>query len=537
MERCTARRARTLIAPAVASLLAYALLTAGALPARAQEADFPTGDEGYHTYAQMSDELAAVASAHPAIVQRFSIGRSYEGREIWAAKISDNVTVDEDEPEVLLDGLHHGREHMGAEMVISILHLLVDGYGADPRISRLVDSREIYLVFMVNPDGGEYDISGGTYRRWRHNRQPTPGTEYIGTDVNRNYDYRWGCSGGSSGDPTSWRYRGPAAFSAPEATALARFVNGRVVSGRQQIRSAVSFHTSGRLVMWPYGYTTTDLPGDMTLDDQRAFAAMGNSMASSNGYAPIQASDLYPTCGTSRDWAYGRHRIFAYTFEMSSGAYPPDEDIAPETSRNHEAVLYLIEQADCPWRAAGLEETHCGALYEDFEVMRGWRVNPVGRDTATAGRWQVGNPQGTDSAGPKQLDATTSGRGALVTGRLAGSSAAANDVDGGRTTVRSAAIRLPADTSHRLRFRYYLAHSAKSSADDSLRVRVRGPGGWRTLLSELGAPENDDAGWAYADLDLSAWAGQTIELQFEVSDLAGASLLEAAIDDVAISRG
>ena len=48
----------------------------------------------------------------------FSIGKSYQGRTIWAAKVSDNVGVDENEPEVLFDGLHHAREHISAEMTI-----------------------------------------------------------------------------------------------------------------------------------------------------------------------------------------------------------------------------------------------------------------------------------------------------------------------------------------------------------------------------------------------------------------------------------
>src|SRR5439155_340336 len=83
------------------------------------------------------------------------------------------VGVDENEPEVLFDGLHHAREHMAVEMTLAIMHWLVDGYGTDPTITSLVNGREIWIVFNVNPDGGEYDISGGRYHFWRKNRQPT----------------------------------------------------------------------------------------------------------------------------------------------------------------------------------------------------------------------------------------------------------------------------------------------------------------------------------------------------------------------------
>ena len=102
------------------------------------------------------------------------------------------------------------------------------------------------------------------------------------------------------------------------------FMASRVVGGRQQIRAAASFHEDGRLVMWPYGYTMTNVPSDMTAQDRAALATIGRKMASTNGYTPIQASDLYISSGTSRDYQYGVYRIFAYTFEMSLKDYPDD---------------------------------------------------------------------------------------------------------------------------------------------------------------------------------------------------------------------
>ena len=336
-----------------AALIALAAL--GPAPAAAVEYEFPPGNTGFHTYPEMAAEVAATAAAHPSIVRRFSIGNSYKGRALWAVKVSDHVAVDEPEPEVLFDGLHHADEHMSLEMTLTILRWLANGYGTDATITRLVDTREIWIVFAMNPDGATYDIAGRTYHYWRKNLQPTPGSTRIGTDLNRNYDYRWGCCGGSSADPASSRYRGPAPFSAPETRAFRDFVASRVVSGHQQIRTAISFHTTGRLVMWPYGYTLTDVPPDMSHQDHAVFVAMGKAMAKSNGYTPEQASDLYISSGTSRDWLYGRHGIFAFTFEMSpdSPAYPADEAIASETGRNRAAVLYLIDLADCPYRAVG----------------------------------------------------------------------------------------------------------------------------------------------------------------------------------------
>jgi carboxypeptidase T len=310
----------------------------------------------------MSDEILAVANAHPDIVSRFTIGLSYEGRELWAVKISDNVTVDEDEPEVLFIGQHHAREHITVEMTLYILHLLADNYGADPQITDLVNSREIYIVFTANPDGSEYDIATGSYRSWRKNRQPNPGSFYVGTDLNRNYGYKWGCCGGSSGFPSSATYRGASAFSAPETQRIRDFVDSRVVGGKQQIKTAITFHSYGELVLWPYGYTYTDVPSDMTQDDHDVFVAMGQAMAQSNGYTAQQASDLYITDGTTDDWAYGVHKIFMYTFEMGSTTfYPPGSQIAALTSVNDAAVRYIIQQADCPYRVIGKEGQYCSA--------------------------------------------------------------------------------------------------------------------------------------------------------------------------------
>ena len=265
MHFASGRRTRA-VAPLLAALLI--LLTASVATAT----EFPAGRTGYHSYTEVTAEVAALAAAHPDIVHRFSIGKSYKGRDIWAVKISDNVGVDEAEPEVMFDGGHHANEHMSAEMTLSIMHWLVDGYGHDTRITNIVDTREVWIVFVVNPDGKEFDISGGRFHNWRKNRQPTPGTTSIGTDLNRNYSYHWGGGGRTSASPSNITYRGTKAFSTPEARAMRDFMASRVVGGRQQIRAAASFHEDGRLVMWPYGYTMTNVPSDMTAQDRAALA-------------------------------------------------------------------------------------------------------------------------------------------------------------------------------------------------------------------------------------------------------------------------
>ncbi len=356
--------------------------------------EFPAGFSGYHTYAEVAAAAKAVETAHPDIAKRFSIGKSYQGREIWAMKISDNVGTDEAEPEVLYEGGHHADEHMGVELALKVMRWLTDGYGTTTRITNIVNTREIWIIFLANPDGAEHDISGGKFHHWRKNRQPTPGTPYTGTDLNRNYGYRWGGGGRTSTNPQAITYRGTKAFSTPEARAIRDFLASRVIGGRQQIRTAVSFHESGRLVMWPYGYTYTDIPSDMTKADHDALVAIGKKMAASNGYRPIQASSLYITSGTTRDFMYGMYRTYSYTFELSVTEYPDDSKISSETGRNKEAVLYLAERASCPLSVLGekVRLARCGAFDDDLEVFRGWTYDPDGTDTATTGKFSRANP-------------------------------------------------------------------------------------------------------------------------------------------------
>jgi len=175
-------------------------------------------------------------------------------------------------------------------------------------------------------------------------------------------------------------------------------------------------------------------------------------------------------------------------------------------------------------------------FFDDFETDQGWTVNPSGTDTATAGQWERGNPETTTSSGTKQQGTTVSGVNDLVTGRLAGSSAGTYDVDGGVTSIRSPAIVLPSSGTLTLTFSYYLAHLNNSSSADFLRVKVVGTT-TSTVLEELGAANDDDAVWASSPpIDVSAFAGQTIRILIEAADASGASLVEAAVDDVKITQ-
>jgi len=335
-------------------LVGVMLAATSANPASA----YPAADDGYLDYAEMVEAIQAVEVAHPRIVELFSIGESHEGRELWAAKVSDNVARDEDEPEILFDAGIHGREHMSTEMAVALLRTLADGHAGVPRITEMVNGREIFILFNLNPDGSEYDHESGTYRLWRKNRQPTPGSLEVGTDLNRNFEYRWGTNP-LNADPSALTYRGPTAWSTPEAAAFRDFVASRAIGGDQQIAVHVSLHQYGRIVLYPYGYTTTEIPPDMGADDHARLVAMAAEMGRLSGYASGQSSHPDINVGNQMDWMYSTYGVMTFTFEMGDTFYMPDAAIPTETARIMDAAFYAIEQAgtDAASRAPALPDT------------------------------------------------------------------------------------------------------------------------------------------------------------------------------------
>ena len=536
--RCQWRSGRTgfaALAVVALALVAGSAQVAGA--ATQPRLAGPPVDRGYHDLGETAKELAALQFEHPGLVSRLTLGSSSQGRPLWAVKISDNVILDENEPEVLIVAGQHGREHLSVEMALYVARELATGYGRDPRVSRLLDSREVWIAVDVNPDGSAYDTATGRQRYWRKNRQREKAGDPIGVDLNRNWAFRWGCCGGSSGSPRSSAYRGAAPFSALEARLLRDFVASRVVGGVQQIRAAVDFHTYSELVMWPYGYTRRDVAPGLGEDDQAAFAALGRQMAATNGYRATQQSSLYITDGTMLDWLWATHRIHAWAFELypraagRRGFYPPASVIERETARNREAMLALLDTADCIPRVAGAEATRCGvqsttAFADDFARATGWTTDPAQTDRAGARRWRRGVPRSRGGTSP-----VARGGRALMTG------AGREDVGGGVTSVLSPPVTLAVGGRHWLRFASLLGHDARASRRDLLRVSAVTGGGERFVLMERRAtPGRAPSGWVPTTVSLDDVSGRIFRILVEAVDAGQDARLEAAIDDLRVTR-
>ena len=175
-------------------------------------------------------------------------------------------------------------------------------------------------------------------------------------------------------------------------------------------------------------------------------------------------------------------------------------------------------------------------FFDNFETALGWTANAGGSDTATSGRWERGDPEATSDGGAKQLGTTVSGVNGLVTARLAGASAGANDVDGGLTSILSPPITLPSSGSLTLSFQYYLAHGANASTADFFRAFVASGAASTQVFQSLGAASNRNGAWTAASASLNAFAGQTVRIRFEAADASTASLIEAGVDDVRVTQ-
>jgi aminopeptidase S len=189
------------------------------------------------------------------------------------------------------------------------------------------------------------------------------------------------------------------------------------------------------------------------------------------------------------------------------------------------------------WTLAVGTGTPPTTVYSDtFETATGWATNPNGTDTATTGVWERGDPEATTSSGAKQLGTTVSGVNDLVTGRLAGAGAGDFDIDGGTTSIRSPAITLPTTGTLNVSMSWYLAHGSNASSADFLRVSIVHNTGTAVLFTQAGAATNRNGAWAIGTWNISAYAGQSVRILIQAADASGASLVEAGVDNVTITR-
>jgi len=324
------------------------------------------GMGGNYTWAQIVAILDSLAKANPKIVStKVSIGKSIEGRDLWMVKISDNVNVDEKEPEVLFDALHHAREPLSATTTLLFMDWLVSNYGKDPDATFLVDNREMYFVPCVNPDGYEYNRSirpsGGGM--WRKNRRNNGGGVY-GVDLNRNWPTGWSAPhGGSSSNPSSETYRGTKALSEPEILALNNFVASR------NFILGCSAHTYTDILLRPWGY---QLAEPTNLAD---YQKIDRAATEANGIGYGAASKvLYIAPGTALDHYHSAYKMYGYSPELgrsNEGGFWPNPTNQVNIANRHQAMFRTLARL-----AGSIIEVARVSVVEGPGSNRNGRVDP-----------------------------------------------------------------------------------------------------------------------------------------------------------------
>lgn len=289
---------------------------------------------GYYNLNEMIAKLDEMVTSYPALVSKFSIGTTIEGRTIWCVKISDNAAADENEPEVLYTGLHHAREAMSIHNLIFFMQYILQNYTADSRISNIINNRELYFVPCVNPDGWNYNCTinpngGGMHRKNRRDISPTQTNK--GVDLNRNYSVGFAFDNvGSSPLENSDTYRGPSAFSENETQALRAFVNSR------QFGMAFNYHSFGQLMVRPYGVSNIT----PTATDLQVLNTTGSLFTKYNcfkvgddigtvGYEVNGVSDDWLMAGDAASRVAGFEKIYSLTPEVGNTFWPAASLIIP----------------------------------------------------------------------------------------------------------------------------------------------------------------------------------------------------------------
>ena len=270
--------------------------------------DFWLLPEAYHTYQQIIDLADSLSSAFPAICKKIIFGYSMQNRQCAALKISDNVDVDEAEPEVMFDGGIHGDEIGGPENIIRFARDLCLQYGTDPTVTNLINTREIWLYLMVNPDG-RYNMS-------RYNAN--------GVDLNRDWIYMWDAWGGS-----------------PGACSQIESKNLRSCMYSNQFVVHTTYHSGTEFISYPWSYRP-DSPLDVNHINQLA-ALYSNLSGYSNLPYGSGYNGMYAINGSTKDGNYGVMGSISWSIEISNSKQPPTSQIMQYYNWNYPSMMALIE--------------------------------------------------------------------------------------------------------------------------------------------------------------------------------------------------
>lgn len=266
----------------------------------------------YPTHKQIEAFLKKTVALNPKIAKLISIGKSVQGRDLYVVKISDNVEIDEVEPEFKYISSMHGDEITGRELTQFLIKDLIEGYGKDQKITDLINNTEIYIMPSMNPDGSKL--------RQRANAN--------GYDLNRNFpDFTRGDMNTSAGRQV-------------EAQAIMKF------QGERNFCLSANFHGGAVVVNYPWDskYELHPLDGllqEISLKYADENPAMRNSRAFPRGIT--NGAKWYVLNGGMQDWSYFWHNDLQVTVELSKKKWPNYKDIPSFYRDNKDSMIeYLV---------------------------------------------------------------------------------------------------------------------------------------------------------------------------------------------------
>ena len=310
-------------------------------------------DREYKNPEEIETFLKEIHARYKDLTKLVSIGKSLEGRDIWALKISDEPLKDDlTEPSVLFNSMHHAREIMTPEVSIDIIEYLLLNYNQKPDVTSWVNNTQIWVMPMFNVDGNNKMWNHDSY--WRKNTRGG-----YGVDLNRNYPTGWNSCNGSSGSQSSQTYRGPNPASEPETQAMMAFIkNTRPVFD-------ISYHAYSELVIYPYGC------GKKRTQTKEVVEKIGKKVAHLLDYEPGTAWELlYNADGGDIDWMYEAYQVIPFVIELNSrreGFHPKYSKWRNKTvERNRDGWQYLLKRV-LESGVRGLVTTEKGVL-KDFNI-------------------------------------------------------------------------------------------------------------------------------------------------------------------------
>lgn len=288
----------------------------------------------YPTYEVYRAMMKKFEQDYPTLCKLDSIGTTVQGRKLYVVKISDNVLVDEAEPEFFYTSTMHGDETTGYVLMLRLIDYLLSNYGTDSRVTNLVNNLAIYINPNANPDG--------TYQGGNNTVNSSTRYNANGYDINRNFpDPRAGSN--------------PNGPHQPETVAMMNFA-----SSRNFLLSA-NFHGGIELANFPWDTWTSstnphaDHNWFYTISRQYADFAQANSPSGyftgeNNGVT--HGGDWYVVAGGRQDYMNYFHHCREVTLEISNTKNPNSSNLPNYWNYNQEAMLSYME-----WLYTGIQGT------------------------------------------------------------------------------------------------------------------------------------------------------------------------------------